>query len=561
MVDIDNVTRAVIVNNLQWITEEMNEYLVKSAFSSNIKVRRDCSCALYDAEGNLLAQGMFIAVHLGIMSTTLKEILKIHPIETLKDGDAIVHNDPYMMGSHLWDTMIFKPIYFNGKLFAFTGCLAHLVDLGGSPVSYINKTIYEEGLRIPGMKILRGGELQEDIIRLVQTNVRTPYEVKGDLMAELAANYRGEERLKALAEKYGVDTLIAYFNAILDYSETGMRNAISKLPDGKISNEGYQETDGIRDTMIKFMVALEVKGSDIYVNLEGTDPPAEGGVNSPWSMTMSGIYYAIKAVIGTEVLTNSGAYRAIHVQRPTTDCILDAKLPHAVAGCTISPPQILATTIIGAFAQLIPERVCAADADWASATFIGFDPRNNRYFSYIETYGAGRGAKHNEDGASGHQTHMTNTANAPTEMIELEHPFIVNEYSLVNGSGGDGQYRGGLGLRRRMTCLTDMSVSLMVSNRRIRPYGLFGGYPGANEFGLVQYLDGTKKSITSEAVPRGAVVTIQTGGGGGWGDPRQRDAAVVANDVRNDFITIETAKEIYGKVIDSETFEVIDTID
>ena len=167
MATIDNVARAVIANNLQWITEEMNEYLVKSAFSSNIKVRRDCSCALYDKEVNLLSQGMFICVHQGIMSNTLKEVLKVHPIETLKDGDAIVHNDPYLMGSHLWDTMVFKPIFYDGKLFAFTGTLAHLVDMGGAPKSYINRTIYEEGLRLPGMKILREGELQTDVIRLI----------------------------------------------------------------------------------------------------------------------------------------------------------------------------------------------------------------------------------------------------------------------------------------------------------------------------------------------------------------------------------------------------------
>ena len=554
---IDNVTRAVIANNLQWITEEMNEYLVKSAFSSNIKVRRDCSCALYDAHGDMLAQGMFIPVHLGIMCNTLKEELKIHPVETLKEGDALIHNDPYMMGSHLWDTMIFKPIFHQGKLFAFTGSLAHLVDMGGSSVSYVNKTIYEEGLRISGIRILREGELQEDIIRMITTNVRTPYEVKGDLMAELAANYRGEERLKALAEKYGVDTLMDYFAAILDYSEVGMRAAIEKIPDGKISNYGHLEHDGINEAMIKFQANIEISGQDVYVDFEGTDAPAAGGINSPWSMTLSGTYYAIKAVLGAEVLTNAGAYRAIHVARPTYDCILDAQPPHAVAACTILPPQRIAGVMIGAFSQLVPERVCACDADWASATFIGFDSRIGRYFSYIETYGAGRGAKHNQDGASGHHTHMTNTSNAPTEMIELEHPFIVNEYSLVEDSGGAGKFRGGLGMKRRLTCLTDMSVSLMISHRRLSPYGLFGGESGANEHGLVEYPDGSEKSITSADVPAGAVVTIQTGGGGGWGDPLERDDKLVENDVLNGYVSAVSARKKYGKVIDPGTMKVV----
>jgi len=556
MAKIDNVTRAVIANNLQWITEEMNEYLVKSAFSSNIKVRRDCSCALYDAQGNLLAQGMFIPVHLGIMCNTLKEELKVHPVETLKDGDALIHNDPYMMGSHLWDTMIFKPIFHDGKLFAFTGSLAHLVDMGGSPVSYVNKTIYEEGLRIPGVKILREGELQEDIVRLITANVRTPYEVKGDLMAELAANYRGENRLKALAAKYGVETLKEYFDAILDYSEAGMRAAIAKIPDGKISNEGFIEHDGIQDANIRIKTTIEISGSDVYVDLEGTDPPAAGGVNSPWSMTLSGAYYAIKAVLGAEVLTNAGAYRAIHVAKPSTETILNPKPPHACAGCTILPPKRLADVMIGAFAYLIPERVCACDADWASATFVGFDPRAGRYFSYIETYGAGRGSKYNEDGSSGHHTHTTNTANAPTEMIELEHPFLVNEYSLVNDSGGAGKYRGGLGMKRRMTCLTDMSVSLMISHRRMAPYGLFGGMDGATEYGLVEYPDGSTASVTSAEVPAGSIVTIQTGGGGGWGDPFERSDEELENDVLNDYISAESAKKLYGREIDPSTKKV-----
>ena len=557
MAKIDNFTRAVIANNLQWITEEMNEYLVKSAFSSNIKVRRDCSCALYDAQGNLLAQGMFIPVHLGIMCNTLKEELKIHPVETLKDGDALIHNDPYMMGSHLWDTMIFKPIFHDGKLFAFTGSLAHLVDMGGSPVSYVNKTIYEEGLRIPGVKILREGELQEDIIRLITSNVRTPYEVKGDLMAELAANYRGEDRLKALAAKYGVDTLKEYFDAILDYSEAGMRSAIEKIPDGKISNEGFIEHDGIQDANIRIKTTIEIQGSNVYVDLEGTDPPAAGGVNSPWSMTLSGIYYAIKSVLGAEVLTNSGAYRAIHVAKPSKETILNPKPPHACAGCTILPPKRLADVMIGAFAHLVPERVCACDADWASATFVGFDPRAGRYFSYIETYGAGRGAKHNEDGSSGHHTHTTNTANAPTEMIELEHPFLVNEYSLVNDSGGAGKYRGGLGMKRRMTCLTDMSVSLMISHRRMAPYGLFNGADGATEHGLVEFPDGSTASITSAEVPAGSIVTIQTGGGGGWGNPKERSDTDIENDVLNDYVSIESARKLYGRNIDPVTKKVV----
>ena len=557
MVQIDPVARAVIVNNLMWATEEMNEYLAKSAFSSNIKVRRDCSCALYTKDGDMLAQGTFVPVHLGIMSHTLKEVLKIHPVETLKKGDVLMHNDPYLMGSHLWDVMVFKPVFFENEIIAFTGCLAHQVDVGGSPVNYVVKTVYEEGIRFPGVKLVKEGELQEDILRIFTTNVRTPYEVKGDLMAEIAANNRGEERVLSLAEKYGREAIVAYFDSILDYSEAGMRKSIEALPDGVITYEDIIEGDGIRDYPIPIKVRLKIEGSDIYVDFDGSGPCGEGGFNNTWSLTLSGTYYGIKAVLGAEVPTNTGAYRAIHVKHPEGDCILDAKLPHAVGGCTTVAPQRIADVIIGAFSKLVPERCCACDGHWAAASFGGMDDRVGRYFSYVETYGCGRGAKHNEDGASGHQSHMTNTANAPTEIIEMEHPFIVRRYGLVENSGGAGEYRGGLGMMRELECLTDMSASIIVCRSRTQPYGLFGGLGGQCDSGIVIYPTGERRAIKSEAIPKGSIVRIQTAGGGGWGDPRKRDPKKLEDDVLNGFVSIEGAKTDYGAVIDPETGKII----
>ena len=229
----------------------------------------------------MLAQGTFVPVHLGIMSHTLKKSLKVQPLEELKPGDVLLHNDPYMMGSHLWDVMVFKPVFFEGEIIAFTGCLAHQVDVGGSPVNYVVKTIYEEGIRIPGVKLVREGVLQEDILRIITTNVRTAYEVKGDLMAEIAANNRGEERVLALAEKYGKEAIIAYFDAILDYSEAGMRKGIQDLPDGVITFEDQLEGDGINDYPIPIKVRLEIKGSDIYVDFDGSCPAGRAASTIP----------------------------------------------------------------------------------------------------------------------------------------------------------------------------------------------------------------------------------------------------------------------------------------
>ncbi|RLE15442.1 hydantoinase B/oxoprolinase family protein [Candidatus Aerophobetes bacterium] len=553
---VDPVTLAVLVNNLQWIADEMNMYLVKSAFSTNIKIRRDCSCALYTKNGDMLAQGEFVPVQLGVMSQTLKEILKEYPIGTLREGEAIIHNDPFRMGSHLWEIMIFEPIFYEGDLIAFAGSLAHHVDIGGSPTMWNASTIFEEGLRIPPIRIMKEGEIQEDILKMITTNVRTPYEVRGDIAAQTAANYRGKQRIIELAKKYGINTLLKYFEAILDYSERGMRKAIESIPDGEATFEDYVEHDGIEETLIKIKVKVIVKGTDIYIDFRGSGKPGKGGVNSPWSLTHSAAYCAIKSVIAPKVPTNQGAYRAIHLLKPEEDTIVNAKFPSAVGHCTCSPAQRIVDVIIGALSKIVPEKVCACDGHWPIATFIGIDPRTGRYSSYVETYACGRGAKHNDDGADAHQTHMTNTANAPIEIIELEHPLRVDKYALIPDSGGAGKYRGGLGITRELTCLVPMTVGAMPMRPSIKPYGLFGGEGGATDLNEVIFSDGSKAVAISQNVEAGDRVVIRTSGGGGWGDPLERDIEKVEWDVLNGYISLESARKKYGCVIDPKTYKV-----
>lgn len=555
---IDEVTRSVILNNLQWITEEMGEYLARAAFSTNIKIRRDCSCALYTANGDMLAQGTFVPVHLGIMAQTLKALLKIHPANTLKEGDALIHNDPYMYGSHLFDVMVFKPIFHNGKLFAFTGALAHQLDMGGSPRAFINETVIEEGLIIPGVFLAKEGVVQEDILDFITANVRTKYEVRGDLLSELAANNRGETRLKALAEKYGVDTLMVYFESILDYSEKSMREAIRAIPDCEEEFEDYLETDGLLDMMIKVKTHLKIEGSDIYVDFEGSSPPVPHGNNNPWSLTHSGTYFAIKAVLGNDLPTNAGAYRAIHLIRPKVPNFLDAPYPHAVGGCTTVPPQRIVDVIIGVLSKIVPEKCCACNGQWAGGIYGGIDPKTGRNFVYNESFGCGLGAKYNDDGASGHHSHMSNTANAPTEMIEMEYPIRVLQYSLVQDSGGVGKFRGGLGLLREVELLTETNVSMVADRDKIRPYGLFGGGGGLPNIHAGRFPDGSEHTIAAEKVPAGTITIQRTSGGGGWGDPRERDRDSLEWDVLNGYVSVEAAKRDYGVTIDPDTMKIID---
>ena len=554
MKKIDPITLAVLVNNLSWITEEMNEYLAKSAFSTNIKVRRDCSCAIYTKEGEMLSQGEFVPVHLGIMSNSLKEVLKDIPTNSLEKGDVIIHNDPYKMGSHLWDIMLFQPIYHENELICFAGNLAHHIDIGGATTKWDSPTIFQEGLRVPPVKLFKKGHIQEDILKIIATNVRTPYEVKGDISAQTAANYRAELRIMELVKKYGKSKFLSYFDAILDYSEKGMRKIIAEVPNNEAVFEDYIENDGIEEKLIKIKVKINIKDSDIYLDFKGSGKPGKGGINSPWSLTNSAVYYAIKSVFGAKIPTNNGAYRCIHIKRPKEESIVDARFPRAVGGCTCSPAQRIADVVIGALAKIVPEKVCACDGHWPANLFVGIDPRTGRYSSFIETYACGRGAKFNDDGADAHQTHMTNTANAPIEIIELEHPLRINKYSLVQDSGGAGTYRGGLGLIREIICLAPMAASARQMRPKIKPYGLFGGKGGGNDLCGVVLAKDEIVQVCKEA-KKGDKAIMKSSGGGGWGDPLTRDIEKVEWDVLNEYVSLNSAKEDYGVIIDPTTYE------
>lgn len=556
MTKIDPVTLSILVNNLKWVAEEMNEYLCQAAFSTNIKVRRDCSCALYTRDGSIIAQGEFIPIHLGIMAWTLKEILKIYPVEEIKEGDTFIHNDPYRMGSHLWDVMLFSPIFHNGVLIGFAGNLAHHIDIGGAPVVYGLETIFEEGLRLPPIKLYREGKLQEDIIKVIMNNVRTPYEVRGDIAAQTAANYRGQLRMKELAEKYGDESLIDYMDAIIQYSDRGMRNAISALPDCKAEFEDYVDHNGIEECHNKIHVNLEIRGDELFVDFEGTGPANPGPVNCPWSLTCSSVYYAAKAVLGVNLPTNEGVYHPIHIRRPEKESQVDARYPHAINLCTNNPSQRVVDVMIGAFSKMVPEKSCACDGHWAPGRYVGTNPETGTVSAFVETYAAGRGAKYNEDGADAHMTHLSNTSNAPIEIIELEHPLQVVRYEMVQDSCGAGKYRGGVGVCRELVALEPMAVS--VSRMRYEatpPYGLFGGKDGKADFCAVLLENGERPQICKNVKP-GTHMVCKTSGGGGWGSPLERDFAAIETDVLNGYISKEVAERDYQVVFDPVTLRI-----
>jgi len=564
----------VIINALQSISEEMGVALTRAAYSTNIKDRKDCSCAIYNIEGDMIAQGEFMPIHLGVMPFALKEILKDISISELSPGDIIINNDPYRMGSHLWDVMVFAPVFYEENPVAIVGNIAHHVDIGGT--SGVTFEIFEEGMRIPPIKIVNKGEVQKDILNLILTNVRTPKEVKGDLMAQFGAINRGRIGLKELSEKFGVEKLSRYFDKILNYSERMMREALKEIPDGEaeffdfikveqtpslftgqLEEPKLEKYKNVRN-LIRIQTKIKKVNSDLYIDFNGSGNCFDG-INAPWSITLSATYYAVKAVVAPRTPTNSGSYRCIHVNRPKGNSILNATYPYAVRGCTSNPSQRIADVIIGAFAQLVPKKASACHHDWPVLMINGMNPEKGRYYSFVETYAGGLGAKYNEDGIDAAQSHMSNTRNAPAEAIEQEYPLKVEEYSLVPNTEGAGKFRGGLGIRRRIKLLIDSHVLAKVQRNKLKPYGLFGGLSGHKaQVGIITPDGKTTKGLPFyiRVTKMGTQIIIESSGGGGWGNPLERDIELVKRDVINGLISPDRAYKIYGVKIDPITYTV-----
>ncbi len=553
---VDPVLLGVLINAFTSLTDEMGFALIRSAYSNNIKIRRDCSCAIYEARGEMVAQGHFIPVHLGILPNAIKEVLKEFPIEELNPGDVIITNDPYRMGSHLWDVMLFSPLYCDEEPIAIAGNLAHHIDIGGKDFLREEKAeIFDEGLRIEPMKLVEKGKLKEDLLRLITAQLRCYREVRGDLMAQIAAINRADRALRELVRRYGKETILQYMKAILEHSETMMADALMEIEDGEGEAEDYVE---LREELLPIRVKVKKAGGDVYVDFSGSAGPTETSINAPWSLTLSATYFAIKSIVAPNIPTNSGTYRRIHVERPQEPSILDAKWPRAVGACTSCPTNRVVDVIFKAFFEIAPERVTACTEDWPAGGVVGWNPKKKAFFSFVETYAGGHGAKHNQDGMDAAHATMTNTLNAPVESIELEFPLLVNKYAILPDTGGAGKYRGGVGITRVITLLVPCTGGFSVQRYRVPPWGLCGGLPGSRAVTGYITPDGKKfiGSTSYKPHPAGTQIFVETSGGGGWGNPLERDPEKVRWDVLNEFVTIESARKIYGVVIDKNTYRV-----
>jgi N-methylhydantoinase B len=527
MNDYDPIRLEVFKHLFSSVAEEMGVVLRRTGYSPNIKERRDFSCALFDAEGRMVAQAAHIPVHLGAMPMSVQACIQALD---LAPGDVALLNDPYHGGTHLPDITMVTPIFVEnkvgGRLIGFAANRAHHADVGGMvpgsmPLSY---ELYQEGLIIPPLKLVSRGELNRAVWDLLLANVRTPEERAGDLRAQMAANAKGVERMEALVGRYGQDEVASYMDGLLDYSERLTRQLIASLPDGTYHFHDRMDDDGMTSEPAEIAVAVTIHGDEVTVDFEGTSPQRRGSINAVYAITLSATYYVFRALIGLDIPSNSGCLAPIRVIAPEGS-LVNARRPAAVAGGNVETSQRIADVLLGALARACPERVPAASqGTMNNLTIGGWDPERNRPYAYYETIGGGMGARPDRDGASAIHTHMTNTMNTPIEALEYAYPLRVERYQIRKGSGGGGCCRGGDGIRRDIRALHDARLTILSERRRYAPYGLAGGEPGQPGRNLlirgdaVQELPG-KISLDVQA---GDIISVQTPGGGGYGRPEGR---------------------------------------
>ena len=538
---IDPVTVEVIGNAIASIADEMGETLVRASFSTNIKERRDCSTVIFDAAGRTLYQAEHIPIHLGSLMGVVEEILKRHDIATIQDGDIFIGNDAYTGGgTHLPDIVLASPIFYEKRLVGWATNLAHHADF----VDRAHAHIFQEGLRIPPIRLQRAGEIQNDVFELILLNCQVPHERRADIRAQMAANSFGVKRFRALCERYGVDLLELVFDELLNYAERRMRAGISQIPDGTYKFEDIFECDEFEE-MLTFKVAIEVKGDEMHLDFRGNPPQVRASLNMVETALLATVYYAVKTVTDPDAPPNAGLFRPIKVIS-SPGSILSASSPAAVNGRTNTCQRVV-DLVHGALAEAIPERIIAAcNGAVVSTTFSGTNPRTGEFYVYLETLGGGFGARATKDGLDGVQVHITNTSNLPIEGLEMEYPLRVERYELVRDSGGCGKWRGGMALRRKIRILGhDCRVDARGTRRLTGPWGLFGGMEGGR-FSVESDAGEPAYDKNKIELGDGQAISITTPGAGGYGPPADRDRNLVKQDLAEDRISKKTAEEVYG---------------
>ena len=558
----DPVLLEVIRNQLDGIAEEMEVALVRSAYSSIVKEGHDASTALFDAQGELIAQSTSLPAQLGLMGPAIASILRRFRVEEMDDGDVFILNDPYDGGSHIPDVSIVAPIVHEGRVVGLTASIAHHMDMGGkSPGSLPTDAteVFQEGIRFPPLRLYHAGVPDDAVHAILERNVRIPETIFGDLRAQLAATHVGKTRLLALFDQYGAETMNDYVGELLRRGEAIARARIAEIADGSYTFEDYLDNDGIDlDTRVAIRATITVNGTEMTVDFTGSSPQVHGPVNADRSAAHSAVYFVVRAIVGGDAPRNGGVYRPLTLVLPEGTVV--NPIPPAPVNARTQTMKRICDAMLGALVPAVPRRISAAPSGLERIMFFsGYHPQTGKRFvcSDLDTGGSGAGPE--GDGVDVIRTDIGNTTNVPAEALELSYPLRVHKSALREGSAGAGRRRGGLGHEKETEVLAGPIALTIRENRHFtRPWGLFGGLPAESSIAEVRRTDGSV-----ERVPALGMYVLQAGdrivcacaGGAGYGDPLEREPERVLDDVLDRKITRQAAHEQYGVVLDADSVD------
>ncbi|MFZ0449101.1 MAG: hydantoinase B/oxoprolinase family protein [Desulfatiglandaceae bacterium] len=545
----DTITMQVIRYGLEAVADDMGYNLVRMGRTTIVKEIMDINCAVLDADGGILAQAHLCPLMMFSLPTTAVQMLK--NMDQIEEGDVIISNDPYLGGQHLLDVQFFSPVIVDGERVAFVANIAHQLDMGGAVPGGVAgglTEIYQEGLRIPFVKLYRGGKEDGQIFDLISANIRIPEKTMEDFRAQAATTMVGVKRVKDLVRKYGIEVFRECTRMLTDYSEGIVRRFLADLPDGTYTGVDYLDDDGIVDEPVKVQVNVHIRGDEMHVDFEGSSPQTLGNVNCPWACSQGGIFYTMVGIVDPHMPLNAGTFHPIRVT--SKKGLITNPLPPAGVTARSQTMTKITEAMLVAMSEVVPDRVVAGSHGQACTnSFAGLDPETGKRFQYIEIQGGGAGARPTKDGPDGQDLHLGRFMNTPVEAAELENPVMIERYEFIQDSGGPGKHRGGLSLRRDIRFLTDVTWARYSDRQKFKPQGLFGGKEGT--MGRLVLNQGTDRETVCrskgvDTIKKGDVLSIQLPGSGGYGSPLERKPEEVLWDVVNEKISTQSALENYG---------------
>ncbi|MBW2094370.1 MAG: hydantoinase B/oxoprolinase family protein [Deltaproteobacteria bacterium] len=551
----DAVTMQVIRYGLEAVADDMGHNLVRMGRTTIVKEIMDINCGVLSADGGILAQAHLCPLMMFSLPTTAAHMLR--RIDRFEEGDVIISNDPYLGGQHLLDVQFFSPVIVDSELVAFVANIAHQLDMGGAVPGGVAgglTEIFQEGLRIPLVKLYRRGEEDLQIFDLIASNIRIPEKTMEDFRAQAATTMVGVKRVKALVRKYGLDVFRECTRMLTDYSEKRVRHFIRDLPDGDYRGVDYLDDDGQVDEPVRVQVNVHISGDQMKVDFEGSDLQTRGNVNCPWACSQGGVFYTMVGIIDPHMPLNDGTFKPIQVT--SREGLVTNPLPPAGVTARSQTMTKIVEAMLRAMSEVVPDRVVAGSHGQACTnSFSGIHPETGKRFSYIEIQGGGAGARPGKDGPDGQDLHLGRFMNTPVEAAELENPVMIERYEFIPDSGGAGKYRGGLSLVRDIRFLTDVTWARYSDRQKFKPQGLFGGKEGSKGSLILNPGTSSQKKCKSKGVDQlkaGDVLSIRLPGSGGYGPPEERDPEMVRWDVLNGKVSIESANEQYKVFFDEE---------